>query len=255
MKDESKNAQSELSDATIRPGDSFFISPASSGQPLSSRPISEQSSSERLLTARERLEGFLSDLNQYPTRRDEIERQIREAFEHRVAILALDMVGFSRLTIEYGIIHYLAMIHQMIEGATPAVIGNGGRVIKQEADNLFAVFNTPAQALESALDIFRAFNAINSVVPTERDIFGSIGIGYGETLIIGEDDLFGSEMNLACKLGEDLAGKSEILLTSSAYAALPVRRYVCEHLTFSISGLDLSCYRYQRRRSAKAKRR
>lgn len=183
-----------------------------------------------------------------------ISKKIRDAFERRVAILALDMVGFSRLTVEYGIIHYLAMIHQMAEGAIPAVKSNGGRVIKLEADNLFAVFDKPAHALEAAFDIFRAFNAINSVVPTERDIFGSIGIGYGETLIIADRDMFGSEMNLACKLGEDLAEKNEILLTPAAFQALPAKRYVCSPVSFSISDLEINCYRYEKRNYPQAKR-
>jgi len=205
-------------------------------------------------SGRELLDRLLSDLNQYPARRAEIETQIREAFERRVAILALDMVGFSRLTIEHGIIHYLAMIHQMAEGATPAVKGNGGKVIKQEADNLIAVFERADQALEAALDIFRAFNAINSVVPADRDIFGSIGIGYGDTLLIDDVDLFGPEMNIACKLGEDLAGKNEILLTPAAFAALPAKRYVFEPVTFSISEMEINCYRYEKRRYPKVKR-
>jgi class 3 adenylate cyclase len=156
------------------------------------------------------------------------------------------MVGFSRLTVEHGIIHYLAMIHQMNEAARPAVRGNGGVVIKQEADNLFAIFDDPAFALESALDIFRAFNAINTVVPPDRDIFGSVGIGYGATLVIDEKDIFGPEVNLACKLGEDLAGKNEILLTQSAYAALPPDHYVCSPSAFSISGIKFPYYRYER---------
>ena len=53
------------------------------------------------------------------------------------------MVGFSRLSQKHGIIHYLAMIARMDLAARPAVEGNGGRVVKQEADNLFAVFETP----------------------------------------------------------------------------------------------------------------
>ena len=239
MKDESNKTESQISNLKSQKGDS---------------PVIPHPSSAERTGGRELLASFLSDLNQYPARRPQIELQIREAFERRVAILALDMVGFSRLTIEYGIIHYLAMIHQMTQGAVPAINGNGGKLIKQEADNLFAIFDTPAQALESALDIFRAFNAINSVVPAERDIFGSIGIGYGETLVIGEEDLFGSEMNLACKLGEDLAGKNEILITPAAYVALPVRRYICEPVSFSISDMKLNCYRYEKRRSPKAKR-
>lgn len=192
------------------------------------------------------LRRLLSIRNQFPERTQEIDQQVRHAFEREVAILVLDMVGFSRLTVQYGIIHYLAMIHQMEEAARPAVIGNGGRVIKQEADNLYAIYDDPAHALESALDIFRAFNAVNNVVRPERDIFGSVGIGYGPSLVIDDADLFGSEVNFACKLGEDLAGKSEILLTRSAHAALPKDRYVCLPVTFEVSEMKLECYRYER---------
>lgn len=190
------------------------------------------------------LKRLLAERNQYPDRAPQIDKKIRNAFERRAAILVLDMCGFSRLTTQYGIIHYLAMIHQMEEAARPAVRNNGGRVIKLDADDLFAVFGDPAEALEAALDIFQAFDAVNIVAPAERDIYGSIGIGYGDVLLVG-GDVFGSEVNLACKLGEDLAKKKEILLTESAYEALPKGRYLFEPATFSISGLEINCYRYQ----------
>lgn len=192
------------------------------------------------------LSRLLSERNQFSERATDIDKQIRNAFERNVAILALDMVGFSRLTIEYGIIHYLAMIHQMQEAARPAITGNGGTLIKQDADDIFAIFDNPAAALESALDIFRAFDAVNSVVPPDRDVYGSIGIGYGETLVIEGKDIFGSEVNIACKLGEDLAGKSEILLTRAAYEGLPPGDYVCAPVTYRISGMEINCYRYDR---------
>jgi class 3 adenylate cyclase len=184
--------------------------------------------------------------NQFPERVEQVDKQVRDAFERQVAILVLDMTGFSRLTVQHGIIHYLAMINEMEEAARPAVTGNGGTVIKQEADNLYAVYDDPAEALESSLDIFRAFDAVNTVVPLNRDIYGSIGIGYGRSLIIGEEDLFGSEVNFACKLGEDLAKKGEILLTHSAHAALPRGRYVCAPVTYEVSEMKIDCYRYER---------
>jgi adenylate cyclase len=183
-------------------------------------------------TGRQELGRLLSERNQFPGRYAEIDQQLRDAFERKVAILVLDMCGFSRLTVQYGIIHYLAMIHQMDEAARPAVMANGGTVIKQEADNLYAIFEDPARALDSALDIFRAFDAIN--------------IGYGETLVIDGQDIFGSEVNIACKLGEDLACKSEILLTSLAYNALPSDHYICMPATFEISEMSIDCYRYER---------
>jgi class 3 adenylate cyclase len=189
---------------------------------------------------------LLSERNQFPERAAEVDQQLRDSFERRVAILALDMVGFSRLTVQYGIIHYLAMIHQMAEAARPAITGNGGEVIKQEADNIFAVFDDPERAIDAALEIFRAFDAVNSVVPPSRDIYGSIGIGYGETLVIEKKDIFGSEVNIACKLGEDLAGKREILLTGAAYEALPPGLFICSPVTFEISQMRVVCYRYER---------
>ena len=196
-------------------------------------------------TGRAFLDHLLSARNQHPERAAEIDERLRQVFERRVAILALDMAGFSRLTIQHGIIHYLAMIHQMQQAARPAVTGNHGKVVKFEADNLFAIFDDPVRALEGALDIFRAFDAINNVLPRQRSIYGSIGIGYGETIIIDNEDLFGSEMNVACKLGEDLAGHGEILLTQAAFNALPFGRYSCSPVRSFISEMEIDYYRYE----------
>ena len=188
---------------------------------------------------------MLSERNQHADRAADIDRQIRGAFERKVAILAMDMCGFTELTLTHGIIHFLAMIRQMEEVARPAINGNGGRVIKQEADDIFAVFAEPAQALEAALDILRGFGATNRVLPPDRHLHGSIGIGFGDTLIIGDEDMFGSEMNVACKLGEDIAGRDEILITTAAQAALPAGRYLCKPVHFALGDLDIHCYRYE----------
>jgi adenylate cyclase len=192
------------------------------------------------------LKWLLSRRNQLPHLVSQIDELIRRTFERKVAVLVLDMVGFSRLTIKYGIIHYLAMIEQMEDAARPAIVDNGGRVIKQEADNIFAIFNNPGDAVEGALDIFRAFEAVNTVVPPERDIYGCIGIGYGNTLVIGDNDMFGSEMNLASKLGEDLAESMEILLTTSAFEALPGAKYVCTQVEYQLHDMRLQCHRIDR---------
>ena len=163
------------------------------------------------------LREMLRERNQAPQRAAEIDRQILATFQRRLAVLVLDMCGFSRLTSKHGPLFYLSMIVQMEEAATPAVLNNGGRVIKQEADNFFAVFDAPAAALEAALDVFVAFRAVNSVVPDDRDIAASVAIGYGDLLDVG-DDVWGDEMNAACRLGEDLACRDEILLTPAAAA-------------------------------------
>jgi adenylate cyclase len=194
--------------------------------------------------ARAQLNGLLLERNQTPDRIEEIDREIVEKFQRKVSMLILDMCGFSRITSSHGIIFYLAMIQQMESAAAPAVEQNKGEVIKQEAYNLFAFFPTPQDALEAALDIFRAFEAMNAVVPDERDIYGSIGIGFGDTLVIGDEDLFGDEMNRASRLGEDLAGQQEILLTPSAYEALPEGLYRFESVRFQDLGDETTAYRF-----------
>ncbi len=189
------------------------------------------------------LKQLLMERNESPENKGEIDQKIKQSFEREVAIMVLDMCGFSRTVLKYGIIHYLAMIAQMEELATPAIEDNNGNVIKQEADNIFATFSTVEDAVNASLDIFRAFRAADTVLPNDRDIYGSIGIGFGPTLVIDDHDLFGNEMNLCSKLGEDLAESMEILLTSAACEALPTNKFKCEPTNFLISGLELSCFR------------
>ncbi len=190
------------------------------------------------------LRRLLAERNQAPANAAGIDAAIEQAFVRNVAILVLDMCGFSRITQSHGIIHFLAMIHQMEQAARPAIRGNGGEIIKQEADNLFAIFNTPGQALEAALDTLRALQAMNSVLPPERILNVSAGIGFGPTLVIAQQDLFGPEMNCACKLGEDIAGANEILLTEAAHEGLPPGRYICDSASCQISGMDLHAHRF-----------
>jgi len=197
------------------------------------------------LEGKSHLRRLLAERNLDAGRTAEIDAEIRDAFERTVAILVLDMVGFSRISKAHGIIHYLAMIEQMELAARPAVVGNGGVVIKREADNLFAIFDGADHALEAALDISRGFEAVNGVVAAERAIHGSIGIGFGPTLVIGGEDLFGCEMNLASKLGEDLAGPSEILVSAAALADLPPDAYRFEPVRHVVGGSEVECYSYR----------
>lgn len=192
---------------------------------------------------RAELNRLLQERNEYPERSPSIDAQIQTLFEQDCAILILDMSGFSRLTIRYGIIHFLAMVHRMTAIATPLIQQHHGRVVKQEADNLFAVFPDVQGAIDSAVDILKGFAAVNTGLPDEQDLYAGIGIGYGKTLLVGENDLYGSEMNLACKLGEDLARRGEVLLTEAAFSQIQANHYQWERLNLSISGLELIAHK------------
>ena len=54
----------------------------------------------------------------------------------------------------------------------------------------------------------------------DRRLYASIGIGFGDILVLADEDLFGDEVNLASKLGEDVAQGGMVLLTEAARAEL-----------------------------------
>ncbi len=186
---------------------------------------------------------MLQERNEHPERITEIDAKIIETFGETHGILVMDMSGFSRLTLEHGIIHFLSMIHRMNEIARPAIEEHGGEVVKFEADNAFAVFPEVEQAVEAAIDILKRLSAANTMLPAEFDMYGKFGIGYGEVLMLEDDDMFGAEVNLASKLGEDLAKRDEILLTAEAYKRLGKESRECEEGLMKISGLELSMHK------------
>ncbi|MBV9211253.1 MAG: adenylate/guanylate cyclase domain-containing protein [Acidobacteria bacterium] len=189
------------------------------------------------------LRRMLQERNEHPERMAEIDAAIKETFGETHAILIMDMSGFSRVTLQYGIIHFLAMIHRMNEIARPTIEEHGGEVVKFEADNAFAVFNEVDEAVEAAIDILKRLSAANTMLPPEFDMYGKFGIGYGEVLMLEDDDLFGAEVNLASKLGEDLAARNEILLTEEAYQRLKQQGREYEECVKSISGLELRVHK------------
>lgn len=188
---------------------------------------------------RAELSKLLQERNEYPDRKPEIDAEIRETFGETHAVMVMDMSGFSRLTIKHGIIHFLAMIHRMNQIATPAVEEHDGAIIKFEADNAFAIFPDVEQAVDACVDIIKRLEAANTMLPEELDMHGKFGIGYGEVLIIQDEDLFGSEVNLASKLGEDLATRNEILLTEAAFNRVEADKRQYEEVEMDVSGLHL----------------
>lgn len=194
-------------------------------------------------TAREELNQLLQERNEHPEKLEEIDHKIRETFAETKAIMVLDMSGFSRLTIRYGIIHFLAMIHRMNSIACPVIEEYGGKVVKLDADDIFAIFPEVGKAVDASVDILKRLEAVNTGLPDEMDLYASIGVGYGEVLNMGGEDVFGEQMNLASKLGEDLARRGEIMLTEAAYKQIEGEEREFEEIEMSISGLPLIVYK------------
>jgi class 3 adenylate cyclase len=54
----------------------------------------------------------------------------------------------------------------------------------------------------------------------EEQLLLCVGIGFGKVLRVGDDDVWGREVNAASKLGEDTARAGEILITEGVRLAL-----------------------------------
>jgi class 3 adenylate cyclase len=176
-----------------------------------------------------------------PNQRREIHDALWERFGRKKAVLVMDMSGFSLLTQRFGIVHYLSMVKRMQITTTPIVERHGGTVVKFEADNCFAMFDAVASAVEAAVALNTAFAAVNQFTDDELDIRVSIGIDFGEVLLIGGPDYFGDAVNRASKIGEDVAGPGEIILTEAALANFPPGgRPAGEQLELSLSGIRLT---------------
>lgn len=192
--------------------------------------------------SREDLERLLSEIIDHPELREEITETIEKTFAQDKAVLILDMSGFCRTTHIYGIVSFLLMIHRMQLICRPCVEHNGGAVVKADADNLFCLFDTVRDAVRASREIIDHLNAANRVLPAEQHLYAAIGIGYGRVLNIAGQDMFGDEVNLASKLGEDIAGMGEVLLTSAARAELGNPDIPIPKRTISVSGISLTYY-------------
>jgi class 3 adenylate cyclase len=169
--------------------------------------------------------------------------EIEQEFQCTLAILVVDTCGFSRSVRTIGVVHFLAVLEHLERLIVPLVETSNGKLLRREADNLFAVFPNVDAAVTAARAIVGHINVANGPLPAAEELFVSIGIGYGNLLSVGNDDLFGDEMNLASKLGEDLARESEILLTARAYKALDAQKLLCKEMHATISGFEITFYR------------
>ncbi len=115
------------------------------------------------------------------------------------AILAADVVGYSRLmgADEEGT--HLALKAVWREVTDPCVKERRGRVVKTMGDGLLVEFASVVDAVLCAVDIQRKMTAGNQHVPTDRRIIFRIGINLGD-IIIDQEDIFGDGVNVAARL-------------------------------------------------------
>ncbi|WP_160009239.1 adenylate/guanylate cyclase domain-containing protein [Rhizobium sp. 18055] len=129
------------------------------------------------------------------------------------AILAADVVGYSRLMgiDEAGTLE--AVNRHRIQIIEPAVSGHNGRLVKLLGDGLLVEFPSVVNAVACAVDIQRGIVRANEGVAEDRRIRFRIGVNLGDVIVEG-GDIFGDGVNVAARL-EAIAAPGGIAVSSS----------------------------------------
>ena len=115
------------------------------------------------------------------------------------AILAADVVGYSRLmgVDEVGTLRSL-QLHRG-ELIDPAIAAHHGRIVKTTGDGLLVEFASVVDAVTCAIAVQQGMALRNSGHPLDRRIEFRIGINLGDVIVDG-DDLYGDGVNIAARL-------------------------------------------------------
>lgn len=115
------------------------------------------------------------------------------------AILAADVVGYSRLMgrDESGTLAGLKA--HLAERLEPALARNGGRLVKTTGDGAIVEFGSAVDALRAAIEFQQAVADANQTQQEDVKIVFRIGLHLGD-LIVDGDDLYGDGVNIAARL-------------------------------------------------------
>jgi adenylate cyclase len=131
------------------------------------------------------------------------------------AIVAADVVGYSRLmgADETGTL--AALRTHRSELIDPLIHRHGGRIVKTMGDGLLLEFPSVVAAVEFAIAAQTGLIERNQAVPENKAIRFRIGVHIGD-IIIEDNDIFGNGVNIAARV-EPLAEPDGISLSDDAY--------------------------------------
>jgi adenylate cyclase len=131
------------------------------------------------------------------------------------AILAADVVGYSRLMERDETATHTTLTARWKEVLEPLVEQHQGRVFKRTGDGVFVEFGSAVNAVECAAALQGAMNAANENMPEDRAIVLRVGVNLGD-IMVDDSDLFGDGVNIAARL-ETLADPGGVAISDGVY--------------------------------------
>ncbi|MCF8160939.1 MAG: adenylate/guanylate cyclase domain-containing protein [Polaromonas sp.] len=165
--------------------------------------------------SQERLDRLIQERLEPGADKARIDQRIWDLFGEDWCVMFTDLAGFSRRVEEFGIIHFLQIIHESERLLIPVIEDHEGILLKLLGDSFLVIFRNPHKALKCALGLQQLLAKYNLDRLPQEQVLLCVGLGYGRVLRIGDSDVFGAEVNAASKLGEDMAKGGEILVTGA----------------------------------------
>jgi len=131
------------------------------------------------------------------------------------AILAADVVGYSRLMEADEADTLATMKARRQELWEPKIQGFGGRVVGTAGDGMLVEFASAVAAVECAVAVQQGMEALNDGLAEDRQMLLRIGINIGEVIVDGED-IFGDGVNVAARL-EALADPGGLAVSGNVH--------------------------------------
>jgi len=135
-----------------------------------------------------------------------------------LVIMTTDMSGFTRLSKQYGILHFLRLVFKARAIILPALQNHGGWKIKYEGDNIIAAFPGVDDAIACIHAVVEQVREYNVTREKDFQIRMGFGVDVGQVHCSGHD-IFGSAFDCSFKLAEDIAEVGEVLVTERVKAA------------------------------------
>src|ERR1700712_1187888 len=115
------------------------------------------------------------------------------------AILATDVVGYSRLMGSDEMGTLAALKSHRRELVDSAIAEHHGRIVKTTGDGMLVEFASVVDAVSCSVHVQRSMVERNAGIPHDKQIVFRIGINLGDIIIDG-DDIFGDGVNIAARL-------------------------------------------------------